>query len=118
MQGYPYYVQKLSSFAWNNTDKECTDAVVHESFRMLVASEAIDFEGMWSALTMLQKSLIKALAAEPTATPYAREYLERYGFTLGGVQKALKVLLARDLIEKTKENAYRLTDPIMGEWLK
>jgi DNA-binding IclR family transcriptional regulator len=60
---------------------------------------------------------LKAIAEEPTPSPYAREFLERYRLSIGGTQRAMKVLFSRDLVEKDSENRYRLTDPIMGAWL-
>ena len=59
---------------------------------------------------------LKAIASSPTANPYSKNYLEMFGLSLGGTQKALRVLLERDLIEKG-ENGYTLTDPVMKEWL-
>lgn len=116
--GYPYYVQKLASIAWDVTSKACTQAVAEESFRALVQTEAIDFEGTWSGLAMIQKAVLKALARDPVSTPYSREYLERHQLTLGGAQKAINILLAKDLIEKSDAGQHRLTDPIMAAWLR
>ena len=79
--------------------------------------ERIGFEGIWSGLALIQKSLLKALAKEPTPSPYAREFLERHRLSVGGTQKAMQVLLARDLVEKD-EQTFRLTDPVMADWLK
>ncbi len=79
--------------------------------------EALDFEGIWSGLTLVQKSVLKAMAREPTATPYSREFLERHRLSQGGAQRAIKTLLARDLIERDGKNRYRLTDPVMIRWL-
>lgn len=118
VRGYPYYVQKLASLAWDATEKMCTKAVAAEAFRTLLMVEAIDFEGLWSGLTMMQKSVLKAIAHEPASAPYAREYLERHQLSVGGVQKSLKFLLSRDLIEREQGGAYRLTDPIFSAWLK
>lgn len=79
--------------------------------------ESPDFEGIWSGLSLIQKAMLKALAQEPTSSPFAKDYLEKYGFSIGGAQKAIKALLLKDLIEKDKDNINRLTDPIMSAWL-
>jgi len=118
VEGYPYYVQKLASIVWNNTEKDCTIEIVSDAFHSLVDVEIVDFEGMWSGLSLIQKSVVKAVADNPTATPYAREYLERNQLSLGGAQKALNVLLKKDLIEKNRDGVYVLTDPIMTAWLR
>lgn len=118
VRGYPYYVQKLSSIAWEETEKECNADIVKKSFRLLVQTEAIDFEGIWSGLTMVQKTVLKNIAAEPSLTPYSKDNLEKSRVSAGGIQKALKILIEKDIVEKTDEGLYRLTDPIMEVWLK
>lgn len=117
-RGYPYYVQKLASLAWDRTEKECDGPIVQEAYRHLIEIERVDFEGIWSGLTLMQKLLLRAIAEEPVHSPYSREFLERHHFTVGGTQRAMKVLLSRDLIEKDGQGRYRLTDPIMEAWLK
>jgi hypothetical protein len=116
VDGYPYYVQKAASIVWDQTSGEVTEEVVLKSEAVLLQVEGPDFEAHWSGLTLGQKSLLKALANTPTSTPYSAEYLKRFGLSLGGTQKSLKVLLERDLIEKT-DSEYRLTDPVMKKWL-
>ena len=118
VRGYPYYVQKLASIAWDMTTRKCATEVTREAFRLLLTMEVIDFEGIWSGLTLVQKSVLKALAGEPTLSPYGREFLERHRLSVGGAQRAIKTLLSRDLIEKDPENRHRLTDPVMEGWLR
>jgi len=115
-RGYPYYVQKLASITWDITLKKCEAATVHTAYGVLLDMEHVDFEGIWGGLTLIQKSVLKAIAKEPTSAPYAREFLEKYQFSVGGAQKAIRLLLSRDLIEKDSEHRYRLTDPIMAAW--
>ena len=117
-RGYPYYVQKLGSIVWDMTEKKCNPDVIKQAYRILLNMEAVDFEGIWNGLTLIQKSVLKAIAKEPTSSPYAREFLERHRLSIGGTQRAMKVLFSRDLIEKDGENRYRLTDPIMESWLR
>jgi predicted transcriptional regulator len=117
VRGYPYYVQKLASIAWDLTEKECNHEIIIEAFNSLREAETIDFEGIWSSLSMTQKSVLKAIAREPISMPYARDYLEKNQLSVGGTQKAIKNLIAKDLIEKNNNN-YRLTDPIMEAGLK
>ncbi len=114
-KGYPYYVQKLSSLAWDRTQEACDLDTIRAAYSLLLETEAPDFESIWSGLTLIQKAVLHALAEEPTPSPFAKDYLKKYGLSIGGAQKAIKTLLARDLIEK--ETGYRLTDPIMGVWL-
>ena len=45
-EGYPYYVQKLSLLAWNFTEKVSTPDNIQKAYRLLLESEAMDFEGI------------------------------------------------------------------------
>ena len=117
VRGYPYYVQKLAGIVWEMTLKKCHLDLVRDGYQILLNMETTDFEGIWSGLTLIQKSVLKAIAEEPTPSPYAREFLERHRLSIGGTQRAMKVLFSRDLVEKDSENRYRLTDPIMAAWL-
>lgn len=118
VQGYPCYVQKLASLVWDVTSGRCDSDTVREAFRTLLWTETGDFEGIWSGLTLTQRSMLKALASESTSKPYSRGFLDEYRLSLGGAQGAIKVLLSRDLIEQDREGLYRLTDPVMARWMK
>jgi hypothetical protein len=117
-EGYPYYVQKLSLLAWDMTENSCNINTIKKAFNALIESDKADFENIWSGLTMSQKSLLKAMAVEPTSTPYSKEYLSKHGLSVGGTQKALKVLLSKDIIEKDNEGVFKVTDPIFKIWLR
>lgn len=117
VRGYPYYIQKLASVTWDITTKDCTVDTVLQAYGILLDIEATDFEGIWSGLSLIQKSVLRAIAKEPAATPYSREFLERHRLSLGGTQRAIGVLLSKDLVEKDSENRYRVTDPVLGVWL-
>lgn len=117
VHGYPYYVQKLASIVWEKTQREATPGIIDQAHIALIQMETADFEAHWGGLSMVQKTLLKALATQPTKTPFAKTYLEQYRLSIGGAQKGIKALLAKDLIEE-HEIGYRLTDPVMGSWLK
>ena len=113
VKGYPYYVQKLSSIVWDETDTECNTEIVQRSLVKLVELESVDFEGIWGGLTLVQKSVLKAMACEHGRTPFSKENMEKSRVSAGGMQKAIKLLIGKDIIEKNVGGTYRLTDPIM-----
>lgn len=117
VEGYPYYVQKLASIAWDISEESCTPSLVQTAWSALLNSESMEFEGVWRGLTVVQRGVLKALAVDPALNPYAKGFLEKHGLTLGGTQHALKVLLGRDLIERDEQGCYKLTDPVMRAWL-
>jgi hypothetical protein len=116
VRGYPYYVQKLSSIAWDLTETACSDSIASCAYGALLKMEGRDFEGIWSGLTLGQKALLKAIAQEPAREVFSRAYLAKCGLSSGGAQKALSHLRKRDLIEVVDE-VTRITDPVMGDWL-
>lgn len=117
VQGYPYYVQKLASLVWDSAHKEPSMDNLKQAYKTLLQSETPDFEAHWSALTNTQKQLLHVLTKFPTSSPFSKDYLKQHGLSIGGIQKALKVLLEKDLIEKTPQR-FILTDPLMAAWLK
>jgi hypothetical protein len=63
-----------------------------------------------------EKKFLIALATEATAKPYAKDYLARHHFSLGGIQKSLKSFLDKDLIEIDEDRIYKFTDPLFARW--
>jgi len=116
-EGYPYYVQKLSLLAWDLTKNRCTVDIVKSAFEVMIETEKLDFESIWSSLTMSQKSLLRAIAIDPSKSIYSKEYLSKHNLSVGGIQKAIKTLLSKDLIEKDDQGIFRVTDPIFKRWL-
>ncbi len=117
VEGYPYYVQKLAYLVWEKTEKEAGEETLEKSHQDLLRLEKADFEAVWSGLSLGQRSLLKTLALEPIQSPYSKAFLEKQGLSLGGTQKAMEALLAKDLIEEG-EKGFQLVDPIMAAWLK
>ena len=117
VRGYSYYVQKLCIIAWDLTRKRCSPDIAAKAYKHLLDTESVDFEGIWSGLTMTHRAVLKAIATEPTSSPYTREYLAQHGLSIGGTQLAIRNLMRRDIIEKDSENNYRVTDPVFAAWM-
>ncbi|MBI2340572.1 MAG: MarR family transcriptional regulator [Deltaproteobacteria bacterium] len=107
---------KLACILWDQVENEADERSLTTAYRSLISSETPDFEAHWSGLTLVQRNLLKAIALSPDSVPYSKEFLKRSGLSLGGTQKALTLLIERDLVEKT-ETGLCLTDPIMAVWL-
>lgn len=121
VRGYPYYVQKLSSFVWDLTDQTVDLMIVQEAYKRLIKAEEMDFVGVWSGLSLNQKKLLRAIAEEPTNAPYGKDFIAKYDLSIGGAQGALKVLLDQDIVEQVgpeEKKLYRVTDPVLGVWSK
>lgn len=100
------------------TQEICSLEGVTDAYHRLLLMEGIDFEGIWSGLTLIQRSVLKALAVEPTSSPYGKEFMARHRLSVGGTQRAMRALLSRDLVEQDGDKIHRLTDPVMEAWLR
>ncbi len=117
VEGYPYYVQKLSSIVWDLTNKKVTEKVILEALNILINTEKADFENVWINLNQSEKGFLKAVVKFGGSQIFSKEFLQKSGLSIGGIQKAVKSLLEKDIIEKTENKSYRLTDPVMRLWL-
>ncbi len=118
VEGNTYYVRKLSHLLWDRTQKEVTPELVKEAQEELLEMENLDLQGVFASLLMGEKKVAMALAKEPVVKPYAMEYLKKHDLSPGGLQKSIKSLQGKDLIEQDDEGVYRLTDPIFGKWCR
>jgi hypothetical protein len=116
--GSTYYVQKLSYMLWNETEKKASMEVFSAVQQKFLELEGMDhFEGLFRALTYAEKVVLRALAGEPTVSPYAAAYLRSHEVSQGTMQKGLDGLLDRDLAEREDGGPYRLVDQVLGRWL-
>jgi DNA-binding MarR family transcriptional regulator len=110
-------VQKLAAVAWDFTDDVCDGALVKTAYEAILANESAGFEGILGGLSIVQKAVLKALAREPTRSPYARKYLAFREVAASSAQKAMRNLIDRDLVEKDRDGIFRPTDPVLVDWL-
>jgi hypothetical protein len=117
---HPYYVQKLCFFLFDRTPKTVQDKNIHETFRLVLESEKALFESILRRLSAKQIAVLRAIAKEPTPKLFAAEYMNRHHLkSTGGIQRALQVLTAEDLVEQYKEDGtWRVVDPLFRLWLQ
>lgn len=116
-EGYPYYIQKLSYFIFEESGS-VTETSLHKGFQQMLLEETPLFEVMLQTLRPRQIALLHAIAKEATKTPFAAAYLTRHRLgSLGGVQAAIKKLPEMDYLEKTS-SGWKVVDPIFAHWLR
>jgi hypothetical protein len=118
VEGNTYYVRKLSHLLWDMTEKEATSDLLSAAKAELLEAEGLDLQGVFAGLLMGEKKLAMALAKEPTGKPYAMDYLKKHNLSPGGLQKSMKSLQRKDIVEQDHEGIYRLTDPLFGRWCR
>jgi len=119
ISGNPYYLQKLCHILFDSGEgKEKEEDAVFRAFRSLLESEKGYFEATLDSLTARQRSLLTALAKEPTTSIYSSEYTQRHSLgSLGGIQQSVEALSKSDLIAK-ENGVWMVTDPVLKAWLK
>jgi hypothetical protein len=116
---YPFYVQRLAGeiFTLAKND-EIGEQELQEGIRKMLDEEGRSFASVESHLAAGQKKVLRALAKEPTDSPYAVDYQRKHRLgSLSTIQAALKKLKTLDHIEQGDDNVNRLTDPMFALWL-
>ena len=115
--GNTYYVQKLSYILWNMIPigEEANEETLISAKNELMKSEAPVFQGVFVSMNHGEKKLVRALSEDPVLQLYTIDYLAKHGLSAGGVQKSLKSLVDKDIVEKT-EKSYRVVDKVFGMW--
>lgn len=116
VKGYPIYVQRLAGYSWNLTESVCTQDIVNFAWDMLLDSERTLFEETWVGLYPGQRLLLKAIALEPTSEPSSADYLRKHFLIASSLEKAMKTLKKREIIELDKN--WHLSDPILEALIK
>ena len=118
VNGYPYYIQRIPYSIFEISGKQIKDDDYARGFRKAVAEERPVYEALIQSLSLQQIKLISALAEQPTESPFSAEYMSKFGLgSIGGVQGAIKKLIALDYIE-VKDKTYRIVDPVFGIWIR
>jgi AAA+ ATPase superfamily predicted ATPase len=116
VEAYPYYGQKLAYFAFSEAEKKITNDTATRALEALLREEGLHFQGELTHLTSVQKRLLYDLAEGPVEGLFTKEGLLRTGISLGGIQKARRVLVDLDFIEET-EAGWKVVDPVLRMWL-
>jgi hypothetical protein len=91
---------------------------VQAAYKNLLKIEAAtELEGVWKGLSLGQKSVMKALAKDPTQSPYSLEYSSTHSLATGTIRRAIEALLAEDLVEISPDGIYELSNPVFRAWL-
>jgi len=89
---------------------------VDQADAILLRELSSGFEIILASLLLVQKRLLQALARAPTDQPYGTDFLSRSQLSVGAVQKAVRVLVDFDLIERWFNRQYQLIDVLLTQW--
>lgn len=115
---YSSYVQQLSWLVWIKYDKDHLDEVLQQAYEELLAHSSVLFEQQTQDLTAYQMNFLKALTDDVNKDFTSKEILRQYELgTAANITRLKNALIKKELIEYSQGN-YRITDPILKEWLR
>ena len=115
---HSWYLQQLSFFIWNQTEKDVTAEEFSYGVKQLININTPMFQSDINKLTPAQLELLRAIAAGETKFSSA-EVNSKYN--LGNpntLAKNKRSLQEQDIIEKTQNNTFHFVDPIFKLWIE
>lgn len=118
VEGNSSYVQQLSWYVFQRTEKKVDEKVLSEALSELVEQCADVFEARTESLTAYQMNFLRCVADGIHTGLSSAKVINRYNLvSSANVAIVKKSLLDKDLVSVEKKETY-LSDPVMGIWLK
>ena len=95
------------------------DAELIEKLPVVISrQDAAHYEMLWQTATQTQKTLLIALADDPEARPFSKDFQMRYGIgPSSSIKASLVSLLKKGIVYRTLEGRYRFMDLFMPFWI-
>ncbi|MFH0947656.1 MAG: ATP-binding protein [Elusimicrobiota bacterium] len=115
---HPYYVQHLGSSVWKLAEhKRIDEKTVEDALTLTLAEEKSAYSNIWDELSLNQKKVLKMLVESGQENKiYSIENLQKFNLTASVVQKTIKSLLLKELIDKSN-GSYNINDVFFKQWL-
>lgn len=121
-EGYTWFVQMVMNelFALTPEGGNCGTELIRVAMDNIIGINTMAFEETLAMLSVRQRELLRAIAAEGTARELtSAAFLRRHRLTsASSVQAATKGLMDRDLVLRTADGAVRLENFFLAEWLR
>jgi uncharacterized protein len=121
-EGHPFYTQHLCHLLWEMTavNDRVTQEAIGAAIETLLDRESYAFTTLLDGLSANQKRLLEAIAKEGAqAQPYASDFVSRTGFkSPSALQSALKSLIEKDIVDRTEDGAYIISDRFLRLWIR
>ena len=120
MDGIPKDVQELAYWAYEAADERpAIDAAdVEAALGMAVAMRSDGFATRINGLANVQARVVLRLAQKPERQPNSRAFMSAVGAgSTTAVRKALVALEEQELVERSPDGEWRLTDPMLRHWI-
>lgn len=117
--GHPYATQELAFALWDEVPEGFTATVAdfEDALAAALRAENARFTLIWENATPPQKLLLQALSVEP-GRPFSNGYRLAHELPpVSGVQRALKPLIADELVHRRPDGLYEIAEPFLREWV-
>jgi hypothetical protein len=118
--GHPYGTQELAHEVWEQTPAGAFayESDVEAGLHCVLRAEHNHLEQLWADAPRTQRRLLVALAAEPTASPYAEDYRAAYDLPAATtLQSALAALVRKELVGRLDGETLTIVEPFFAAWI-
>jgi hypothetical protein len=118
--GHPYGTQELAHEVWEQTPSGAFayESDVEAGLERVLRAEHNHLEQLWADAPRTQRRLLVALAAEPTASPYAEDYRAAYDLPAAAtLQSALAALVRKELVGRLDGETLAIIEPFFAAWI-
>lgn len=114
---HPYYVQHLASSVWRIKGKNLTSTTVDAAVDLTLQEERNAFQNIWDEMTLNQRKTLRLISRQGASNKiYSKAVLSKYDLSEASLQRTLKSLLEKDIIDKT-EGRYEISDIFFKLWI-
>jgi len=116
----PYNIQRLCHALWEAArETQTVDAALIASLPKIIArQDSPHYEMLWQTATAAQRALLIALAEDPEALPFSKDFQMRHGIgPSSSIKASLDSLLKKGILYRTLEGRFRCVDRFMPFWI-
>ncbi|MBI5202932.1 MAG: hypothetical protein HY925_15175 [Elusimicrobia bacterium] len=117
--GYSYYTQAVCAHLWSvrKSSRKVTEEDIREIPEWVLDQEDAYYEQIWRGLTKPRKSFLAAIAQEPEAQAFSKDFRAAHRLpSASTLQAVVEYLEDEGLI--SRNGSCRIVDPFFQEWLK
>jgi hypothetical protein len=106
------YVNILCRDLWRGA-RLPSSQMVHETWKAVLKRERHQAYQSMMALAHTQRTVLQALAIQPTGKPTAKDYLTRFNIAGSTMTKSIDVLMEKDFVRLSSDGEYEVIDPLV-----
>jgi AAA+ ATPase superfamily predicted ATPase len=113
---HPYYIQQLCYEIWETTNGgEISEKSISEAAEKIISNERSTYMSILENLTSTQMKVLGMISKSEKI--YSEKNISEVGLSIGAVQKAVKILVEKDLIIRGVD-CWRIEDPFLSMFME